>query len=356
MFKKILIISNTLVSLGIIMIHYSAQINPLDFWPFAFLGLAYPIVLCLCVLFSLVWLFSSTKYLSFISLIALAITWKSNIASFQVSTHAQTLNEVSIMTWNVKNFDYYNWSGGEDTKEKMFALIEDNRPDILCLQEFYTEDKGEHKNLKALKKRMDYKYYYFAKTYSLDNNRHWGLLIFSDYKILDTGKLTFVEGTRLNSCMYADIQLSETQNTRVYNVHLQSNQFSQEDYNFFGNMGENPEPSSGLKIIQKLKKGYINRAKQTTQVKESKASSPYPSIICGDFNDTPVSFAYKALSENMQDAFKEKGLGFGKTFVNPSPFLRIDYGLFHPLFTINDYRTISEDLSDHYPVLIRFTY
>ncbi len=356
MFKKILIITNLVFALGMVLVHYTADINPLDFWPFAYLGLLYPILFCINIIFLIVWLFTPKKGLFVISLIALLLTWKSNSATFQISTNAQTLNEIEIMTWNVKNFDLYNWSGNDDTKAKMFELLENNRPNILCLQEFYTEDKGDNKNLKEIKKQLDYKYYYFAKTYSLDNNRHWGLVIFSDYKILDTGKLTFKEGTRLNSCMYADIALSETQNARIYNLHLQSNQFSQEDYNFIGSFGEDTEGDGGVKILQKLKKGYINRAKQTAQVVESKANSPYPSIICGDFNDTPISYAYRNLSANMQDAFIEKGIGFGKTYENPSPFLRIDYGLFHPLFTINNYQSIPEKLSDHFPVRIKFTY
>ena len=44
-------------------------------------------------------------------------------------------------------------------------------------------------------------------------------------------------------------------------------------------------------------------------------SCPYPIIICGDFNDTPVSYAYQQLGDNMIDAFLESGNGIGKVLV-----------------------------------------
>lgn len=357
MFRRIAIIINLLAVATLIFIHFSARINPLDFWPFAFFGLVYPLVLIFCLFFLIAWLFTPKKGLALLSFSAILISWSSNQTVFQISTKAQTTKELSIMSWNVKNFDLYNWSGNENTRNEMFNVLEEERPSILCLQEFYTEDKGKFNNLKDIKKSLNYKYHYFAKTYTKSEHRHWGMVIFSDYPIKDTGKLTFTKGTRLNTCMYVDLALSEGQMARVYNVHFQSNQFSEEDYSYLETFNDNQEGNSAMNILRKLKNGYMNRAEQVEQVKKSKESSPYPSIICGDFNDTPVSYTYKTLSLNMQDAFVEKGNGFGKTFVNPSPFLRIDFALFHPLFTVNAYKTKhTAPLSDHYPILVKFTF
>ena len=59
----------------------------------------------------------------------------------------------------------------------------------------------------------------------------------------------------------------------------------------------------------------------------------------------------------MQDAFIEKGNGFGKTYVNPSPLLRIDFALFHPMFRISEYKELDEvALSDHFPIHVQFSY
>lgn len=355
MLKKFQLFLNLVFAILLVLVHYSASINPLKFWPTAFLGLIYPLVLIIVVFMLVLQLFSKRKRLAIIPFIALVISWPSNKANFSLSGSSNKLEQISLMTWNVKNFDLYNWSGNEDTRNKILSLLEENKPDILCLQEFYTEDKGKFTNLKDIKKQLNYQHVYFAKTYSSNENSHWGLVIFSDYKILDTGKLTFVEGTRLNSCMYTDIEIDPSKTIRVYNLHLQSNQFAQEDYDFIQNFSDSQDGKSMEKIISKLKKGYINRAKQSQQVLESMSSSPYPNIICGDFNDTPVSYAYRTLSKNKKDAFIEKGNGFGKTYVNPSPFLRIDYLLFDTSFTINSYQRLNEELSDHYPVVVKFS-
>ncbi|MCD8529245.1 MAG: endonuclease/exonuclease/phosphatase family protein [Chitinophagales bacterium] len=357
MLKWILIIMNFVVAALLVLVHFAVKINPIDFAYTAFLGFLFPILLVLTFLCLLIWLFTKHKWYVLISLIALIITWSNIKATFQLSAQSKTLDEIKLMTWNVKNFDLYNWSGNEKAREEMFGLIQSEMPDILCLQEFYTADKGNFNNLKDVKKLLDYKYVQFAKTYTVDGKRHWGLVIYSKYKITDTGKLTFKEGTHLNTCMFVDLQLNDNQTVRVYNVHLQSNQFSDEDYKFIENITENKpqEDQKGAeKIALKLRDAYVKRAKQCLQVKESIDNSPYPVILCGDFNDTPVSYTYKTFSADLQDAFVKKGMGFGKTYVNPSPFLRIDYAFFNNMFTINAYESIKQKNSDHNPVIVRF--
>lgn len=83
--------------------------------------------------------------------------------------------------------------------------------------------------------------------------------------------------------------------------------------------------------------------------------SPYPVVVCGDFNDTPASYTYFTIRGNLQDAFLEKGTGIGRTFTGLAPTLRIDYILPGNQFTINSFRKINSDLSDHYPVIANLT-
>ena len=52
--------------------------------------------------------------------------------------------------------------------------------------------------------------------------------------------------------------------------------------------------------------------------------SPYPIIVCGDFNDTPLSFTYKKIKSNLIDSFTISGSGIGDSYVK-IPMLRIDY-------------------------------
>lgn len=354
--KNTILIFNLILALALVIVHYSASVNPVNYWFFSLLGLGYPILLLGNLFFVFFWLLRKTKWFSFFSLLAIFITWQSNKSVAQFSRNENSIDSISIMSWNVKNFDFYNWSGNENARQEMFELIANNRPNVLCLQEFYTENSGNFNNIKDLKNLLGYEHYYFAETYQLNNSRRWGLVIFSDFDIQEHGKVEFEEGTNLNSCMYVDLNLKEKGKLRVYNLHLQSNQFSKEDYDYLENIGEEnvDDQKSVSQIVAKLKKGYINRAEQTLQVLAHKNNAPFQSIICGDFNDTPISFSYKTLSSGMKDAFIEKGKGFGKTFQNPTPFLRIDHVLLDPSIEVLAYQKIQAKLSDHYPIIVNF--
>ena len=81
------------------------------------------------------------------------------------------------------------------------------------------------------------------------------------------------------------------------------------------------------------------------------AASRHPVIVCGDFNDVPNSYTYFTVKGDLQDAFLEKGSGFGRTLRMLSPTLRIDYILADQRFKVTQYHKIEVPYSDHYPIL-----
>ena len=79
-------------------------------------------------------------------------------------------------------------------------------------------------------------------------------------------------------------------------------------------------------------------------------TSQYPTIICGDFNDTPMSYTYYSLAKKHKDTFREAGSGFGASFVPLWPLLRIDYILFPQEYECIKHTTHKIKYSDHYPI------
>jgi endonuclease/exonuclease/phosphatase family metal-dependent hydrolase len=79
--------------------------------------------------------------------------------------------------------------------------------------------------------------------------------------------------------------------------------------------------------------------------------SPYPTIFCGDLNDTPNSYTYFTIRGDMQDAFLEKGFGIGRTFSSLSPTLRIDFILTDDQFSIKQFTRVVKYLSDHFMLM-----
>jgi endonuclease/exonuclease/phosphatase (EEP) superfamily protein YafD len=104
-----------------------------------------------------------------------------------------------------------------------------------------------------------------------------------------------------------------------------------------------------------MKSAYIKRAAQIETVAEYIRKSPYPVIFCGDFNDTPVSYSYRQINNELQDAFVDAGTGLGQTHTHILPLLRIDYIFHSKSLMAVDQKTINKDYSDHFPVVARFT-
>ena len=109
-------------------------------------------------------------------------------------------------------------------------------------------------------------------------------------------------------------------------------------------------------IYSKLKKAFIIRANQVDVLKDYITRSPYPVIVCGDFNDTPGSYTYHQMTIGLHDSFCRAGSGFlGSTYAGNFPSFRIDYILYDDAFTANSYSRSDFDLSDHYPVQVFLT-
>ena len=94
---------------------------------------------------------------------------------------------------------------------------------------------------------------------------------------------------------------------------------------------------------------------QADRIKEEINKSPYPVIVCGDFNDVPNSYAYETIGNGLQNAFEKKGFGLGRTFSGIASTLRIDNIFVDQQYRVNQFVCISKKLSDHFPIITDIT-
>lgn len=360
MFKNLLIYSNLLFGFLLVLSGYSVYFNPASLWFPAFYGLGYPFLLIINLGFIFFWIlwFSKKRY-SLFSLVAILLTWGSFSGLLNFSIPVRNADDISVMTWNVKNFDLYNWSNNVETHELMMQLLEEAQPDVLCLQEFYTETDGKFRNIAEIKNRLGFKYHYFGETFSTTKGtKKWGLATFSKFPIKEHGTIKLDDVSRLNACIYTDIAYTEDSVFRIYNLHLQSLHFADEDYKYFMELKDDKKPDveGSKKILKKIRRGFEKRSSHVELIKSKVESFNGRKIICGDFNDTSTSYAYHTLSKNLKDSFKEKGIGFGNTLVNPTPFFRIDFMLVDKSIKVNSYETTYREYSDHYPVKVHLEF
>jgi endonuclease/exonuclease/phosphatase family metal-dependent hydrolase len=206
-------------------------------------------------------------------------------------------------------------------------------PDILCLQEASRGDL-------------------IAKRFGMKNSLHApksSLWLLSRYPILKHGEL---EGEEISpSAMWADIKTPQGV-LRVYNMHLVTNRVTNTTEELIQDMDlKNENTWHNIRFI-------ISRYKQTTKLRAIEAQalrnhlskSPYPSVIAGDGNDTPLSNTFHLLSEGLKDSFFERGSGLSTTYDSTLPLLRIDYLLGSSSIYFKDHFTHHLRYSDHYPV------
>ena len=104
-------------------------------------------------------------------------------------------------------------------------------------------------------------------------------------------------------------------------------------------------------LVWKMADNNRKRALQANYIRRQIEQSPYPVIVCGDFNDNPMSYTYFRLSRDRSDSFVEAGSGFGATYSFLWPMLRIDYILYPERFRAVMHKTLKVRYSDHYPIV-----
>lgn len=265
------------------------------------------------------------------------------------------VNSMRVMSWNVELFDINEYKTHPEKKIEMMNLVKTYQPDIACFQEMAGGDDDKAINyLGDFKRTMNFNGYYYSYDDKLDYDQvhHFGIIIFSKFPIINKQTISTPPHDYNSIFQYIDV-LVDKDTVRIFNIHLQSLKFTARNLKYLENPGANTDTvlSQSKNIISKLKTGFLKRSVQSKRVRVEIDRSPYPLIVCGDFNDVPNSFAYCKIGDGLRDAFVEKGLGFGRTFSSISPTLRIDNIFTDKRFTVQQFTRISRRLSDHFPII-----
>ncbi len=345
---------NVLAVIAILLSYLSIRISPTSLWPLAFFGMAYPFLLLANLLCIAWWLLFRARRI-----------WPSLIAILLGSGHAGEYLQLSgesdkpedaaapfkVMSWNVRIFDLYSWSHNTQTKEEMLDLIRIEDPDVLCMQEFLNIDK---KVGTAVRDELsgNYRFTNYADEYTAHTKTgyHFGIATFSTRPIVAKGAIHFPDDLN-NLCLWTDIAM-DNDTVRVYNAHLASLRFGDQDYRFMKDVQDGSSTDvlekGGLRIARRLKSGFIRRAGQMETIAAHMRTSPHPVIWCGDMNDTPMSYSYHQLRElDLEDSFVESGSGIGHTYIGAFPSFRIDHIMHGPELRSWGFRTLPDELSDH---------
>ena len=348
-----------------LLLSFSARfVSPEKIWMLAFFGICFPYLYILSALIFILWLLNRKKislYILVVLIICSPLFFKYfNFFSSSKENSNTDLPSLNIMSFNVRDFNLDNSFNDADkklTRNNILNFIKGESPDLICLQEVYYDTLHKYKTIDTLVEIQGAKNNNTYFSYKRNEHR-FGITTLSKYPIVNKGVISFNNDAK-DQCIFTDI-LFNGDTIRIFNAHFFSIGLSSEDLNFVDHISslkiESKEPDSlsqsFKKIAGRLKKAFIGRSNQVAVVAEQMASSPYPSILCTDLNDTPSSYAYRLVSKNMNDAFLECGTGIGKTYNGKLPYFRIDYIFYSDFFKSFNYKTHYKDLSDHYPITV----
>jgi endonuclease/exonuclease/phosphatase family metal-dependent hydrolase len=346
----------------------ASYISPLKEKYLALASITAPFAILSNFLLALFWLIlAQRKWRAIVPIIALA-------ASFPLVRSVYGLNLLSlnkmdpgpqrlkVMSWNVHGLGIFDRPVNSTTDDLIMAQIKKEAPDVLCLTEFYTIYNNALKPYStALMQACGYREFRFKYDNTLGTKIYLGVAIFSRYPI--SGYKVYSLHSRSDGqddvqLMQYDVHLPNGQIVRGYFTHLQSFLLSDGEKTYLEEVKHRDREiavSESRSYVRRFGEAYVKRAIQADSAAKVIAKSPYPVILCGDFNDLPGSYTYNTMKRGLRDAFAEKGFGLGRTYNLFSPTLRIDYVFYDPkMLKIIGFRSRGTKLSDHNPVIANF--
>lgn len=302
-----------------------------NFLPFlSFLSLAVPVLVLVNFLFFLGWAVQGKRQM-LPSLFVLIFGYfvLGTFVKLDFGDEATPSEDLKIMSYNVCAFGEFGWSKRDSVFRQIRDFVQKERPDILCFQEVGIDMRKDF---------LDYPYYYLEK---IPTGEKVHLGIFSKYPVVNSETISFPNS--INNGSYADIAY-KGDTLRIYNVHMQS-------------LGITPgtgvlRSRSSRYLYRNVVKSFKKQEEQAELVRNHMNSSPYRTVLCGDFNNTQFSKEYHIIKGEMQDSFMESGSGYGRTFIFLQVPLRIDFIMAEATFEITGHRNYDLRYSDHYPIMV----
>ncbi|HLT52916.1 MAG TPA: endonuclease/exonuclease/phosphatase family protein [Flavobacteriaceae bacterium] len=329
---KFIFLLNSIMAALLLLSYILPLIPPKSFSLLAVLSLGVPLLILTNALFFLYWLLKVRKQM-LLSLLVLVIGYLSfgSLYKFSSSNKNEVKNSFSVMNYNVRLFNIYDWIPEKDIDKHIESLIKKNSPDVLTLQEYRPDSDVDFS-------QFPYKYEELS-----GNKLKNGQAIFSKHPIVNSGSIEFPNTS--NNAIFADV-VKGKDTLRIYNVHLQSLKI---DANVDKLKQEDSE-----RLLKRMGKTFEMQQLQAELFLEHKAKCKYRMLVSGDFNNTAFSYVYSEIKEDLQDAFKVAGNGFGRTYDFKFFPIRIDFILADKNLKVARFKTFDEHYSDHYPIMATF--
>lgn len=339
------LLTNGIIGLGLLFCAYSPYLSPVEHPVLACAGLFLPLFMVFNLFMLCFWLLVKRVYMV-LPLFFFVAGWNAvwtylplNINKVESEGQGDT---IKLLTYNIMGMP-----AGKGRKalaeNPIVDYLKQSEADIVCLQEFPVYNHSIRKQLS--------KTYPYIKTIILGGRN--GLACLSKYPILSVRRIPYVSA--YNGSMLLRIKAGKDTLTVMCN-HLESNKLNVKDKETYQDLlhspGKNKVEKGGKQLLHKLSDAVAIRAAQADTIAQViRRDKARYQIVCGDFNDSPISYTHRIISEHLQDAYVEAGLGPGFSYNRDLIYFRIDHVFVSPSFQVLSCKVDrSISISDHYPV------
>lgn len=341
-FNKVVFGFNIVVTVLTFVAYVLPFLAPKMFPLLSVLTLILPLFLILNALFFIYWLLQLKRQVMLSGLVLLlGITFINKFYKFSSSDSDKEEKDFTVMSYNVRLFNLFDWIPDRKVGDTILSFINEQNPDILCIQE-YSENA-----------KVDLRVYKYKAIFMEGKNIKTGQAIFSKFPIFNQGD--FKIPTAGNNIIYADVRKGKD-TLRVYNIHLQSIKISP-DVNEISENVDAINQSKSVQVFARIRDAFKKQEHQAESLVKHKNECTYPVIICGDMNNSPFSYVYRNIKSDLNDCFEEAGNGFGQTYKFKYYPARIDYIFASKKMKVKSFKTFTKfENSDHFPVMTRLSF
>jgi endonuclease/exonuclease/phosphatase family metal-dependent hydrolase len=306
------------------------------------LTLILPLFLIINALFFIYWLLQLKRQVMLSGLVLLlGITFINKFYKFSSNDLPEEEKDFTVMSYNVRLFNLFDWLPNEHIGDTILSFINEQNPDILCIQE-YSENA-----------KVDLRVYKYKAVFMEGKQIKTGQAIFSKFPIFNQGDFKIPEAG--NNIIYADIKKGKD-TIRVYNIHLQSIKISP-DVNEIEEHVEVINQNKSQQLFGRIRDAFKKQEQQAAILVRHKKACQYPVIICGDMNNSAFSYIYRNIKGDLNDCFEEAGNGFGQTYKFKYYPARIDYIFANKKMKVKSFKSFSKfENSDHFPIMTRLSF
>lgn len=334
-----------------LLVGYSDRVDPVDHPVIANFGLTFPFFLLANTAFLVFWAFFSIRR-TIIPIVGFVMCYGPTrvYCPLNISRNAPD-STVKVMSYNVWMFA----SGhNPDGPAQITSYILRENPDILCMEECGVGEP--HRSYVSSTLGRVYQY---SDTSVMGAGFQDEIDIYTKYPILKKERIPYRSSKNHSVAFYLKMGLDTVV---VVANHFESTGLSTEEKKSFktmmkGELGGGEVKRESKRLIDKLAEASRTRAPQAEAVagyvrrcKERGLSV----ILCGDFNDCPISYVRRTVARELNDCYVESATGPGISYHYNAFYVRIDNIMCSDDWVPYECKVDdSIKTSDHYPIVCK---